>query len=136
MSSLLPGCPLVQLPPIVLFLLDIQHAGVTGAIVSTLGILFPAIIIVIVVATFFTKLHHYPVVNSIFYGLRPIVTSLVVYAAIRFAVSNNMINWNDLQLTLSFLLVFGLSLVALIKFRWHPVYVIILSGLVGIALYT
>ena len=73
-------------------LVGYSTSGVTGAIVSTLGILLPAIIIVIVVATFFIKLHHYPVVNFIFYGLRPIVTSLVVYAAIRFAVSNNMIN--------------------------------------------
>ncbi len=117
-------------------LVGYSTAGVIGAIVSILGVLFPAIILVIVVATFFTRLHHYPVVHSIFYGLRPIVTSLVIFAAIRFALSNNMINLNDLQMTLSSLLVFGLSLVALIKFRWHPVYVIVLSGLVGIALYT
>ena len=117
-------------------LVGYSTAGVIGAIVSILGILFPAIILVIVVASFFTRLHHYPVVHSIFYGLRPIVTSLVIFAAIRFALSNNMINLNNLQMTLSFLLVFGLSLVALIKFRWHPVYVILLSGLVGIALYS
>jgi chromate transporter len=117
-------------------LVGYSTAGIAGAIASTLGILLPAIIIVIVVATFFTKLNDYPVMQSIFYGLRPIVTSLIIYAAIRFALSNNLINWNQLQQTFSLLLIFGLSLVALMKFRWHPVYIIILSGLVGIALYS
>jgi chromate transporter len=34
------------------------------------------------------------------------------------------------------LLIFGLSLFALLKLRWNPVYVIVLSGLVGVALYS
>ena len=114
-------------------LVGYSTAGVIGAIVSILGILFPAIILVIVVATFFTRLHHYPVVHSIFYGLRPIVTSLVIFAAIRFALSNNMINLNNLQIIILFTCLWVI-VSCLIKFRWHPVYVILLSGLVGIAM--
>lgn len=117
-------------------LVGYSTAGIAGAILSTLGILLPAIIIVIIVATFFTRLNHYPVVQWMFYGLRPIVTSLIIYAAIRFALSNNLLNLNDLLQPLSFLLIFGLSLVVLIKFRWHPVYVVLLSGLVGVVLYS
>lgn len=117
-------------------LVGYSTAGLTGAIISTLGTLLPAIIIVIIVSTFFSKLNHYPVVQWMFYGLRPIVTSLIIYAAISFAYSNKLINLNDLQQTWPFLLIFGLSLVALIKLRWHPVYVILLSGLVGVALYS
>lgn len=117
-------------------LVGYSTAGVTGAIISALGILLPAIILVIVVGTFFIKLHHYPVVQSMFYGLRPIVTSLVIYAAISFALSNNLINLDISWRTVSLLLIFGLSLIALLKLRWHPAFVIILSGLVGVALYS
>lgn len=117
-------------------LVGYSTAGITGAIISAFGILVPALIFVIVIALFFSKLHHYPVVQSMFYGLRPIVTSLIIYAAISFALSNNMISLDISWHTLSLLLIFGLSLFALVKLRWHPVYVIFLSGLVGVALYT
>lgn len=117
-------------------LIGYSTAGVIGAILSALGILLPAIILVIVVGTFFIKLNHYLIVQSIFYGLRPIVTSLVIYAAISFALSNNLISLVISWKTVSLLLIFGLSLIALLKLRWNPAYVIILSGLVGVVLYS
>lgn len=117
-------------------LVGYSTAGVTGAIISTLGILLPTIILVVVVGTFFTKLNHYPVVQSIFYGLRPIVTSLVIYAAIIFALSNDLSGMNVSWQFISLVAIFGLSLIALMKLRWHPAYVILLSGLVGITLYS
>ncbi|MFJ7936395.1 chromate transporter [Sporosarcina sp. NPDC096371] len=117
-------------------LVGYSTAGVIGAIISALGILLPGIILVIVVGTFFIKLHHYLVVQSIFYGLRPIVTSLVIYAAISFALSNNLISLVISWKTVSLLLIFVLSLIALLKLRWNPAYVIILSGLVGVVLYS
>ncbi|SMQ74767.1 chromate transporter [Bacillus sp. OV166] len=117
-------------------LVGYSTAGITGSIISALGILLPSIILVLIVATCFLKLNHYPIVKSMFYGLRPIVTSLIFYAAVRFALSNNIISLHFTWHILSLLLVFGLSLVALLKFNWHPAYIIVLSGLVGIALYS
>lgn len=117
-------------------LVGYSTAGITGAIVAALGILLPSVIIVLLVATFFSKLNHYPIVTSIFYGLRPIVTSLIVYAALKFALSNNLITSNISWHTGSLFLIFSLSLVALFKLNWHPIYVIMLSGLVGVALYS
>ncbi|MFD9626552.1 chromate transporter [Peribacillus muralis] len=117
-------------------LVGYSTAGISGAILSALGILLPAILFVIVVGSFFIKLHHHPVVRSMFYGLRPIVTSLVIYASVSFALSNTMISKTISWQTVSLLLVFGLSLFALLKLRWHPAYVIILSGLVGVMLYS
>jgi chromate transporter len=117
-------------------LVGYSTAGLAGAISSALGILLPAIIIVTVIATFFSKLNHYPVIQSMFYGLRPIVTSLILFAAISLALSNQMISPDLSWHTISLILVFGLSLFALMKLRWHPAYVIILSGLVGVVLYS
>ncbi|WP_345797088.1 chromate transporter [Peribacillus muralis] len=117
-------------------LVGYSTVGISGAILSALGILLPAILFVIIVGSFFIKLHHHPVVRSMFYGLRPIVTSLVIYASVSFALSNNIISKTISWQTVSLLLVFGLSLFALLKLRWHPAYVIILSGLVGVMLYS
>ncbi|MBI0580039.1 chromate transporter [Neobacillus cucumis] len=117
-------------------LVGYSTAGITGSIISALGILLPSIILVLIVSACFVKLNNYPIVKKMFYGLRPIVTSLIFYAAIRFALSNNIISLHFTWHTLSLLFVFGLSLIALLKFQWHPVYIIVLSGLVGIALYS
>ena len=117
-------------------LVGYSTAGITGALLSTLGTLLPSILLVLIVASFFQRLHHYSIVQSMFYGLRPIVVSLIIYAALKFALSNYLISINVSWHTVSLVLVFGLSLFALLKLRWNPVYVIILSGLVGVALYS
>ncbi|WP_040203678.1 chromate transporter [Neobacillus jeddahensis] len=110
--------------------------GFIGAIIAAIGILLPSIILVIVVATFFIKVHHHPIVQSMFYGLKPIVASLIIYAAISFAKSNQLVTLKVSYHSVTLLLIFGLSLFALLKLRWHPLYVILLSGLVGVALYS
>jgi chromate transporter len=117
-------------------LVGYSTAGFNGALISAIAILLPSIILVITVATFFIKLHDNSVVESIFYGLKPLVTSLIIFAAISFAQSNNLINLTISYQSISMLLIFVLSLFALFKLRWNPVYVIVLSGLVGVALYS
>lgn len=117
-------------------LVGYSAAGVTGAMIAALGILLPAIILVIIVGTFFIKLHHNLVVQSMFYGLRPIVTSLVIYAAISFALSNHLLSLEISWQTISLVIIFGLSLLALLRLHWNPAYVIVLSGLVGVVLYS
>ena len=72
-------------------LIGYSAAGISGAIVSAIGILLPSLILVITVAAFFVKLHHNPLVERMFYGLKPLVTSLIIFAAIKFALANNML---------------------------------------------
>jgi chromate transporter len=117
-------------------LIGYSAAGINGALVSAFAILLPSLILVIAVAACFTKLHHNPIVERMFYGLKPIVTSLIIFAAIKFALASNMIILEVSFRSISLFLIFGLSLFALFKLRWNPVYVIILSGLVGVALYS
>jgi chromate transporter len=117
-------------------LIGYTTAGISGALVSAIAILLPSLILVIGVAALLLKLHHMPVVEKMFYGLKPIVTSLIIFAAIKFAIPNNLVS-TDLSLrSISLIIIFGLSLFALLKLRWNPVYVILLSGLVGVALYS
>lgn len=117
-------------------LVGYSAAGYMGAMISVLAILLPSILLVIIVSTFFMKIHHNSIVQSMFYGLKPIVASLIIYAALSFALTNHIITFHPTFRTMSQVVIFGLSLFALLKLRWHPLYVILLSGLVGIALYT
>jgi chromate transporter len=117
-------------------LVGYSTAGIKGAIISFVAMLLPSMILVITVATFLIKLHHNSVVEAMFYGLKPLVTSLIIFAAISFAGANQLVTLNTSFRSISLILIFGLSLFALLKLRWNPVYVIVLSGLVGIALYS
>ncbi|WP_078549541.1 chromate transporter [Litchfieldia alkalitelluris] len=111
-----------------------EQMGMAGAFMSALGMILPSLMIIITIGAIFYRIQKSLVVKSAFYGLRSIITGLIVYAAILFAKNNGLVSsfsWH----TLSLLVIFGLSLLALIRFRIHPVYVILLSGLVGVALY-
>lgn len=111
-----------------------ERMGVIGAVVSALGMVLPSLLIILIVGTIFYKIHQSMIVKSAFYGLRSIITGLIIYAAILFALNNGLVSsfsWH----TISLLFIFVLSLIALIRYRIHPVYVILLSGMAGIALY-
>lgn len=53
-----------------------------GALVATLGLVAPSIIIILVIARFLQSYRHSPLVESVFYGLRPASTGLVASAGI------------------------------------------------------
>jgi chromate transporter len=109
--------------------------GIPGAIASGLGMVIPSLLLVIIIAMFFQKISKNKHVESAFYGLRPIITGLIGYAAIKFAISNHLITSITLKSS-SLLLIFAISLFALIKLRLHPALVIIMSGVVGMAIYS
>lgn len=111
-----------------------QTAGFSGAVASALGMVIPSLLIILVIATFFFKFNELRLVKAAFYGLRPIITGLIIYAALNFAISNNVIGEVSFQ-TISLLIIFGLSFFALMKLRMHPLYVIALAGLFGVVLY-
>lgn len=111
-----------------------QTAALPGAIVSAVAMVIPSLLIILVIATFFFKFNELKIVKSAFYGLRPIITGLILYAALNFAVTNNVIGEPSFQ-TVSLAAIFGLSLFALMKWKLHPIIVIALAGVFGVVLY-
>lgn len=112
-----------------------QVHGITGAIVAGLGMVIPSLLLVVIIANFFYRISKNKHVQSAFYGLRPIITGLIGYAAIKFAISNHLvdsISWYSGSL----LVIFALSLFSLIKLRVHPALVIVMSGVLGAAIYS
>jgi len=106
-------------------------AGIPGSIISSIAMSLPSLILMLVIALFFYKLHSNKLVKSAFYGLRPIVTSLIMYAAIKLALSNGVISTSISWDMISLLSIFGISLISLLYFRVHPVIVILCAGVIG-----
>lgn len=109
-------------------------AGFLGAVFSALGMIIPSLIIILIIASFFKHVSDHKLVKSAFYGLRPVITGLIIYAAISFAISNDLItslSWH----TVSLLIIYIAALFSLIFLKMHPLLVIFLSGVIGVIIY-
>ncbi len=111
------------------------QAGLIGAIVSAVGMILPSLVIILILGMVFYRVQHNQIVKSAFYGLRPIITGLILYAAYVFALNNGLLG-SITGYNLGLIAIFITSLFALIVLKIHPIYVILISGLVGIAIYS
>ena len=62
--------------------------AILGAVVATLGLVAPSIIVILIIAAFLKSFRDNRYVDSAFYGLRPASTGLIAAAGISVAVSN------------------------------------------------
>ena len=65
----------------------IGHA-VLGSVTATLGLVLPSLIVILIVAAMLKRFKDSPLVQKVFYGLRPASTGLIAAAGISVAVSN------------------------------------------------
>ncbi len=118
--------------------------GIVGAIVATLGLVFPSIVVILIVAYFLKRFRESKIVDATLYGLRPASVALISAAGVEivlFAVLNVESIYDIAQATLSWkaavlaLAVFaGTNLIPKLK-KIHPIWFIAFSALVGIVLH-
>lgn len=112
--------------------------GVPGAVIATLGLITPSVIVIMIVARILTKFRTNRTVDAVFYGLRPASCGLIAAAGlsvVSLALLNlsapleTMFQWKDI----------ALAAVILVLTRWvkptkklHPIVFIGLSAVVGI----
>ena len=82
-SESTPGPMGVNMATYVGFKLD----GVAGAVVATLGLIFPSIVVILIIAGFLQKFRQSRRVDAVFRGLRPASTALIASAGLSVAVS-------------------------------------------------
>ncbi|CAM3900601.1 MULTISPECIES: chromate transporter [Paenibacillus] len=112
-----------------------HQAGLAGAVAAAIGMVLPSLVIIVAVGMVFFKIHQNKWMQSSLYGLRSVITGLILYAAVVFAIRNGLVaslSW----FTLSQVLIFAGSLAALLLFRKHPLSILVISGLIGIAIYS
>ncbi len=114
--------------------------GVPGALVATLGLVTPSVIVILIVAAFLKAFRDSKWVSGAFYGLRPASTALVAAAGISVVpvallhsgeTGLALLNWPALALA-AVLLVFT-NWVKVTK-KWHPIIFIGISAVVGVVL--
>lgn len=117
--------------------------GVGGAVVATLGLIAPSILIVLIIAAFLKAFRDSKYVDGAFYGLRPastalIASALVTVAKVAFFSSQNFgdltavlhgVEWK--AVVLAALLLLLTRYVPKVK-SWHPIVFIGLSAAVGV----
>ena len=120
----------------------IRIAGLPGALVATLGCIFPSLFIVSLLAFIYYRYKNLSILQSVLASLRPAVVALiasaglsillqVVFGGAEMAIVN--VNWVGLVL-------FAAAFAALRGLKWNPILVMVLCGvgnlLVGLVLQT
>ena len=108
-------------------------AGIPGALAATLGLVFPEIVIILIIATVLEKFRQNKYVDAAFYGLRPCSVALIAAAGYLVAkialISDSMVN---IKAVILFIVILVLTRwVPKVK-NWHPVFFIAISAVVGI----
>ncbi|MBQ1460235.1 MAG: chromate transporter [Oscillospiraceae bacterium] len=115
-------------------------AGVGGALVATVGLVTPSVIVILIVAAFLKAFRDNRWVNAAFYGLRPASTAMVAAAGVSVVL---LTFWNSAAEGLAKLnwKAAVLAVVLLVLTRWveptrklHPIVFILASAVVGAVL--
>ena len=102
-----------------------KQKGILGGIAATLGVIFPSLIIITLIASILSNFSDYPVVQHAFAGIRIVVAALVLNVVIKMYKSA-VSDWLGICI---FLITFILGLVL----SFSPVVYIVISGLLGIS---
>ena len=113
--------------------------GVPGALVATAGEVLPSIIVIILIAKWFSRVGEIPLVKTVFKTLRPVTSALIFSVFVQvfsLAVLNiegfktepslcSFFNWNALA-------VVAVSLAVLLKTKLHPVFIVLFGAVAGV----
>lgn len=122
--------------------------GVLGAIATTLGVVLPSFVIILLIAKFFMSFQENRYVKAALFGLRPAVVGLVIAAAFTIgfpifftnpfaesALFSNLVSY--LQTGIDYKAIFVFVILFVLS-RWKklsPIAIILLSGGLGIVFY-
>ena len=143
-----PGPIGVNMATYVGFITGMQDGGVTaailGAVIATLGLVTPSVIVILIVAAILKSFRNNPYVENAFYGLRPASTGLIAAAGISVIMTTmfdkgiylegnilSAINWKGIVLAIALWL---LTNVVKKTKKLHPIAFIGFSALIGIVL--
>lgn len=120
-----------------------QNSGLIGSITATVGLVLPSVIIIIIISKFLARFRDNPLVDRVFYTIRPTVTGMIGAAGfgviVHALLQTGGVNWGDAS---SLLAAFRIKecvlfiVVFIMTNRWekHPVVYIGGGALVGILL--
>ena len=116
--------------------------SILGAVIATLGLITPSIIVILIIAGFLHKFRQSRTVNAVFQGLRPASTALIAVAGL--SVARSVLLFHTVPGTqetqVIYLPAILIAIAVFICMQWkvtkklHPIVFIGISALVGIVL--
>ncbi len=114
-------------------------AGIPGAILATLGLVFPSIVIILIIAGFLQRFRQSKAVDAVFYGLRAASVALITAAMLqvaRIALLNHVTADGSTQLFYWPAILLMAAVFVCVQFtplkKWHPIVFILISAGIGI----
>ena len=108
-----------------------KTAGMLGGVISTLGLITPSVIIIIIVAQILAKFRDNPIVETVFKYLRPAVIGLIMYALWQLVPLTFL--GADKNILILPVIAFAVLLFCLLKFKKiHPIVWIGVGAVFGI----
>jgi chromate transporter len=109
-----------------------EVAGIWGSIVATIAVCLPALTIMMLLTRFFIKLHDNPYVKGVVAGMKPVVIGMIMAAALLliFPHSDDGRSFIDGWSWVIFIITLILS-----ARKVNPILLIVLSAVMGIAIY-
>lgn len=117
----------------------IQIAGLPGAVIATLGCIFPSCVIVMTLAYVYYRFRGLRMVQGILAGLRPAVIAMIASAGISLLIlavyGQRTLPENLLSLDVIALGIFAVAFAVVRKWKCSPIWIMAGSGLAGVILY-
>lgn len=118
--------------------------GVIGSIITTLGVILPSFIIILIIAKYFYNFKDNFYVQGGLYGLRPAVIGLLCSSVFTIFVNNFVLNkslllhLDQIGAAIDFkgIIILIISYLIYNKFKMHPIKLIGICSVLGIVLYS
>ena len=118
------------------------QGGFFGAVCSTVGVVLPSFLIILLIAKFFTNFKDHMLVQGAMTGLRPVVVGLIASALLSLVITAlfPVVNTASIaaffaQIDLKAVIIMAIGLTVSLLWKWHPIVIILISAALGIVFY-
>jgi chromate transporter len=123
LCQVIPGATVMQMAAYI----GLKVRGVRGAMLSYIGMIFPAFLLMLALSFVYSRMHELPAVASTFSGLQAVIVAVVANATLSFG-KTSIKTWKSVLIALVAAALFGLMA--------NPVLILLLAVLLGMLLNT
>ncbi len=111
-----------------------ENMGVWGALATTLSLVLPSLIVIIIIAGFLEKFRENKLVQNTFYGLRAAVVGLLSVSILTIFKSTFVIEASKIWQMVDYkkVILFAILLFGVLKFKKHPIVYIAIGAAAGL----
>ena len=102
--------------------------AILGSCLTTFAVCIPSFLLVLLISYSYARFRNNKYVEAAFLVLRPVTVGLIAAAALLLMNQENFIDYKSF-------LIFGAAFILTLKFKVHPILMILLAGVAGMVIY-